>query len=202
MSTFRGSKVKRSRSLGVALTPKAQKVMDKKTYPPGQHGPTKRVDGKMSDYKRQLLEKQRVRAQYNISERQMVNYYKKASARAGITGDNLVQLLETRLDAVVLRGGLARSIFQARQAVSHGHILVNGKRVDIPSYQVKPNDVISVREKSRRVPMFTESVKAANPPEYLSLNKPNMAVTLVDIPTREQVPVMGEFSLVIEFYSR
>ncbi len=202
MSTYRGSKVKLSRSLGIPLSPKASKILEKKSYPPGQHGPTKRVDGKMSDYKRQLLEKQRVRAQYNIGERQMVNYYKKASAKAGNTVDNLVQFLETRLDAVVVRGGLARSIYAARQFVSHGHILVNGKKVDIPSFQVKPNDVVTVREKSRRMPGFTDAVKMSNPPEYLELSKPNMSVTLTDMPTREQVPVIGEISLVIEFYSR
>lgn len=202
MAKYNGPKVKLSRSLGIPLTSKASKYMDKKSYPPGQHGPGKRINGKMSDYKRQLLEKQRVRAQYNVSERQMVNYYKKAAAKAGNTADNLIQFLETRLDAMVLRGGLAKTIYQARQLVSHGHILVNSKRVDVPSYQVKPNDVISVREKSRRMPAFQDALKSANPPEYLSLSKPNMSMTLLDMPTRDQVPVVGEISLVIEYYSR
>ncbi len=202
MAKFNGSKVKLSRGLGIALTPKAAKVMEKKSYPPGQHGPTKRVDGKMSDYKRQLLEKQRVRAQYNVSERQMENYYKKAAAKAGNTVDNLMQFLETRLDAVVLRGGLARTIYAARQFVAHGHIVVNGKRVNVPSFQVKPNDVVTVRDKSKRIPGFADALKSANPPDYLSLSKPNLSVTLLDLPTRDMVPVIGEVSQVIEFYSR
>ena len=108
---YNGPKVKLSRKLGVALTPKAGKYMEKKPYGPGQHGPTKFRRDKMSDYKRQLVEKQRLRAQYNIHERQMRNYYKKAAQKSGSTSENLIQMLESRLDAVVLRGGLARTIF-------------------------------------------------------------------------------------------
>lgn len=143
---YTGPKVKLSRKLGFSLTPKARKYMDRKPYPPGQHGPIKRR-AKLSDYGRQLLEKQRLRLQYNVHERQMRNYFREASRLAGNTGDNLIQLLESRLDALVYRAGFAPTIYAARQYVRHGHIEVNGKKVDIPSYRVKPNDVIQVREK-------------------------------------------------------
>lgn len=199
---YNGPKVRLSRQLGVALSPKAAKYLESKPYPPGQHGPGRRPNTKMSDYKRQLLEKQRVRAQYNISEKQMLNYYKKATRKTGNTSDNLVHLLETRLDAVVVRGGLARSIYAARQYVGHGHILVNGRRVNIPSYSVRPGDVIQVREKSRKLPCFQEAVKSSTPPAYLNLSKPDMSVTLEELPPREEIPIIGELSLVIEFYSR
>lgn len=156
----------------------------------------------MSDYKRQLLEKQRLKAQYNISEKQLLNYYKKASRKSGNTSDNLIQMLESRLDAVVVRGGLARTIYAARQLVSHGHIQINDKPVNIPSYNVKTNDVVSVRQKSRRIPGFADAVKSASPPEYLSLSKPELSITVLESPARQAVPVVCEMSLVIEYYSR
>jgi len=199
---FNGSKVKLSRQLGIPLTPKAARVMEKKPYVPGQHGPTKRTGGKMSDYKRQLLEKQKLRAQFNVHEQQLLNYYKKASRKAGNTSDNLVGMLERRLDAVVFRGGLAKTIYASRQYVGHGHITVNGKSVDIPSYQVKPGDVVSVKQKSRKLECFQDAVKNANPPEYLAVSKPDMSITFSEVPVRNDVPVVCEISLVIEFYSR
>ena len=116
--------------------------------------------------------------------------------------DNLIQMLESRLDSIVHRGGLARTIYAARQFVGHGHIQVNGKPVDIPSYRVRPNDVITVRPKSRRIPGFAEAVKLSDPPEYLTLSKPDMSITVEDLPIRDQVPVVCEVSLVIEYYSR
>lgn len=199
---FTGPKVKLSRQLGIALTPKASKYLERKPHPPGQHGRTRRRNAKMSDYKRQLLEKQKLRAQYNIHERQMRNYYRKASRKTGSTADNLIQLLESRLDAMVLRGGLARTIYQARQFVNHGHIAVNGKRVDIPSYQVRTGDVVSVVEGSRKIPGFTQSLRSARPPGYVSLSKPDLAVTLLNLPLRDDVQVICEISQVIEYYSR
>lgn len=199
---YNGPKVRLSRQLGIPLTPKAARILEKKAYPPGQHGPGKRQNAKMSDYKRQLLEKQRLRAQYNISEKQLLNYYKKAARKVGNTSDNLIQMLESRLDAVVLRGGLARTIYASRQFVGHGHVMVNGKPVNIPSYQVKPGDVVSIREKSRKVPAFSEALKSANPPEYLETSKPDLTVTYSELPRRVDVPVVCEMSLVIEYYSR
>jgi len=199
---YNGPKIKLSRQLGVPLTPKASKYMERKPHPPGAHGLSRNRRQKMSDYKRQLVEKQRLRWQYNISEKQMLNYYKKSAQKTGNTAENLATALETRLDAIVYRGGLARSIFAARQYVTHGHIEVNGKRVNIPSYQVKVNDVVSVRQKSRKIPMFNDAVKSSRPPEYVSISKPELSITLLSAPARENIPVVCEFPLVIEYYSR
>jgi small subunit ribosomal protein S4 len=201
---YNGPKVKLSRKIGVPLTPKASKYMERKPYGPGDHGPKQRYGrSSPSDYKRQLMEKQRLRYQYNIHERQMLNYYKKAVKQKGNTADNLVQLLESRLDALVLRGGLARSIYAARQYVSHKHITVNDKRVNIPSYQVKPGDVISVREKSRQMISFAEALDTAPAtPAYLDTNKDQMTIKYLRLPEREEIPIICETSLVIEFYSR
>ena len=198
---YSGPKVKRSRSLGIPLTPKAAKVMERRPNPPGQHGPTVRRT-KMSDYKRQLLEKQRLRFQYNISERQMVNYYLKASRLQGATGDNLIRLLETRLDALVYRAGLARTIYAARQYVNHGHIQVNGQKVDIPSFQLKVGDVLSVKPSSQNLVCFEEALQEANPPIYLNLTANQKSARLVNIPLRDDVGVICEVPLVVEYYSR
>ncbi len=161
---FTGSKIKKSRSLGIPLSPKAERFLNKRPYPPGQHGLNQQMRRrKQSPYKMQLMEKQRLRAQYNIHERQMRNYYKKAS-RKGDMGNTLIQLMEARLDAVVVRGGLARSIFAARQYVNHGHIQVDGRKVDIPSYQVKPGQVITVKQKSRNMNCFLEAIETTAPP--------------------------------------
>ncbi|MEM7538217.1 MAG: 30S ribosomal protein S4 [Chloroflexota bacterium] len=176
--------------------------MDRAFYPSGDHGRQQAFQRKQSDYKRQLMEKQKLRAQYNITERQLRNYYKKAVKKKGNTGDNLVKMLEMRLDAVVLRGGLARTIYAARQYVSHKHITVNGQRVNVSGYTCKVGDVIAVREKSRKIPCFIEAMEDAQPIDYLALNQNSSAITVVAIPEREQIPVMCELSLVIEFYSR
>ncbi|MEM7336230.1 MAG: 30S ribosomal protein S4, partial [Chloroflexota bacterium] len=165
---YTGPKAKLSRRLGIPLTPKAAKVMERKPHPPGEHGRNQQFRrGRQSYFQEQLLEKQRLRAQYNIHERQMVSYYKKANKAQGNTEDNLIQLLESRLDSVVLRGGLAVTIYAARQYVNHGHILVNGRRVNIPSYQVKPGDVVQVRQKSQRLDCFHNAVEHAFNPDYL-----------------------------------
>lgn len=200
---YTGPKVKLSRRLGTALTPKAAKVMEKKSYPPGLHGRYQQYRRKESDYKRQLTEKQRLRFNYNIHERQLRNYYKKAAHMPGNRGDNLMGLLETRLDAVVLRAGLARTIYAARQYVSHGHIEVNERKVDIPSYNVQIGDVVTIREKSRKMDVFTYALDSMpSPPEYLERNPDTMTAKLVTVPTRAEVPVECEISLVIEYYSR
>lgn len=198
---YTGPKVKLSRKLGFAMTPKARKFMDRKPYPPGQHGPVKRR-AKLSDYGRQLLEKQRLRLQYNVHERQMQNYYREASRMAGNTGDNLVALLESRLDALVYRAGFAPSMYAARQYVRHGHIEVNGQKVDIPSYRVKPNDVIQVREKSRKLECFQNAVRTAQPVPYLEVSKADLSAKYLYLPPREEVPVVCEVPLVVEYYAR
>ena len=198
---YNGPKVRISRKLGVEVTPKAGKITAKKPYPPGQHGNKKRRP-KQSDYGRQLLEKQRLRYQYNITEKQIRNYYKSATKITGNTGDILVQLLESRLDALVCRSGLARSIYAARQYVSHGHVFVNGKRVDIASYKVKPNDEISIKEKSRKLDCFQEAIRSAAAPNYLDMSKADFKSKLLYVPPREEIPVICEVPLVVEFYSR
>ena len=139
--------VRHSRALGIALTPKAEKYMERRPYGPGQHGRARRKQD--SDYAVRLKEKQRLRAQYNIREAQMRRYFEEAKRTAGLTGENLVELLEMRLDALVLRSGFARTIAQARQVVVHRHILVDGAIVDRPSFRVKPGQTIQVKPKSQ-----------------------------------------------------
>lgn len=198
---YNGPKVRLSRKLGFAITPKARKIMDRKPHAPGQHGNSRRRP-KLSDYAKQLIEKQKLRVQYNVHERQMTNYMAKASRLTGNTGDLLVQLLESRLDSVVMRCGFARTIYAARQYVRHGHILVNGKKVDIPSYAVQPNDVIVVKEKSRKLECFQEAVRSSVPPPYLEVSKADFSAKFLYLPPREEVPIVCEVPLVIEYYSR
>jgi small subunit ribosomal protein S4 len=201
----RASIVRLSRQLGIALTPKADKLMQRRPYPPGQHGEAKGKAGKASDYKRHLMEKQRLRAQYNIEEQQMGEYIRQAIQKKGNPVDNIIQMLETRLDAVVYRSGLARTIYAARQSIVHGHVLVNGKRVDIPSMRLRVNEVVSVKEASRRMQPFVEAAEemVARPTlPYLERSKETMSARLVYLPKAEEVPVICEIPLVIEYYSR
>lgn len=198
---YTGPKIKLSRKLHIEITPKAQKYTTRKPHPPGQHGPLKRR-GKLSDYGKQLLEKQKLRLQYNVSESQMRKYFRLATRKVGNTGDLLVQLLETRLDALVYRSGFTRSIYSARQLVSHGHILVNGRRVDIPSYSVKVNDVVSVKPKSRKLETIIESIRSAAPPPYIELTKADFSFKLQYIPPKEEIPIVCEIPFVVEYYSR
>jgi small subunit ribosomal protein S4 len=196
----RGPKVKIARALGIALTPKAARVMERRPNPPGQHGATTRR--KVSDYKKQLLEKQRLRAQYNISERQLQNSFTEATRRSGNTGVRLLQLLEFRLDAIVLRAGFARTIYAARQAVVHGHVQVNGRKVDRPARRVTPGDVVSLAARSKDMPAFTVPLENSRPPAYLELDRERRSVRVREVPERDQIPVQCEVSLVVEYYSR
>jgi len=174
--------------------------MERRPNPPGQHGATPRR--KVSGYKKQLVEKQRLRAQYNVSERQLQNAFAQAIRQTGNTGVRLLQLLELRLDAVVLRAGFVRTIYAARQAVTHGHVTVNGRKVDRPSRRLKPGDVVALSQRSRDMVAFTAPLEVARPPAYLELDKDNRRVRIREIPEREQIPVQCEASLVIEYYSR
>ena len=197
------SKTRLSRALGIALTPKAAKYMEKRPYGPGQHGRTKRKTD--SDYSVRLREKQRLRAQYGIREAQLRNTFKEAKRTAGLTGENLVELLEMRLDALVLRS--ARTIAQSRQMVVHRHILVDGERVDRPSFRVKPGQMIHVHDKSERTEPFQVAAAGGNSdvlaktPEYLAVDLDKLQVTLLRRPKREEVPVTCEVQLVVEFYA-
>ncbi|MFI9204381.1 30S ribosomal protein S4 [Streptomyces sp. NPDC053048] len=197
-------KVKKSRALGIALTPKAVKYFEARPYPPGEHGRGRKQN---SDYKVRLLEKQRLRAQYDISERQMARAYDRAKKAEGKTGEALVVELERRLDALVLRSGIARTIYQARQMVVHGHIEVNGGKVDKPSFRVRPNDVVMVRERSRSKALF-ETARAGGfaaegeTPRYLQVNLGALAFRLDREPNRKEIPVICDEQLVVEYYAR
>lgn len=192
-------KAKRSRALGIPLTPKCVKYFERRPFPPGVHGRARR---KASDYSVRLREKQRLRAQYNISETQL----RLAFERAKRHGQRLIVLLECRLDALVLRAGFARTIYQARQMVSHGHITVDGKKVNIPSYGVKPYQSIGVRERSRTTPPFQAAAAGAFAPAvaapYLSTSLDTLSTTLLREPERAEIPVICDEQLVVEFYSR
>ncbi|GLY18402.1 30S ribosomal protein S4 [Kineosporia rhizophila] len=196
-------KAKLSRALGIPLTPKCVKYFEQRPYPPGDHG---RARKSTSDYKVRLLEKQRLRYQYNISETQLARAFEKAHRSAAKTGEALVTSLETRLDALVLRSGFARTIYQARQAVTHRHITVNGILVDKPSYQVKPEDVIAVAPRSRNKTPFQVAAAGAHQlattPPYLEVLLPQLHARLVRQPAREEVPVTCNEQLVVEYYSR
>jgi small subunit ribosomal protein S4 len=156
----------------------------------------------MSDYGRQLLEKQRLRYQYNIAEKQLRGYFKKALGQHGNTGDILFRMLETRLDACVLRSGLARTIYAARQYVSHEHIQVNGEKVKSPGFQLKPGDTLQVKERSRKLACFREALSHSAPPVYLEVSKDELRARLVSLPRRPEIPVECDIGQGVEFYSR
>jgi small subunit ribosomal protein S4 len=199
--SYHGPKVRLARRFGVAWTPKGEKVLARRPNPPGQHGNSRRRS-RDSVYKKQLIQKQLVRSQYNIREKQMHNYYLKALKSRGSYDERLIQLLETRLDALVLHAGFAQTIYAARQYVSHGHVLVNNKRVSYPSYAVQPGDVISIK------PKFQESLRSQVPdppavqPPYLSTSAEKFEAQLLRLPAAREVPVLGDLRQVIEFYSR
>jgi len=197
---FTGAKVKKSRALGIALTPKAQKYMKNRPFPPGQHGQRRRR--RPSDYGVQLLEKQRLRFQYNISEKQLARAYVTATRMPGSTGDNLMQVLETRLDALVLRSGMAPTIYAARQYVTHGHFMVNGKKASIPSMRLKPGDVISVRDRSRKSVIFGDLLTRGPVAPYMSYDESKLSARFDYMPPREEIPVICAEHLVVEYYSR
>ena len=198
--------VRRSRALGLPLTPKPVRFWERRPYPPGEHGRTRRPS--RTDYSGQLLEKQRLRAQYGVREKQLRRAVAEAKRRDGRTGDVLVQLLEMRLDAVVLRSGLARTIAQARQVVGHRHVTVDGLVLDKPSYRVRPGQVVSVRERSRTMPPFLIAAAGGHRevlptmPEYLTLGSDGLSVQVTREPRRPEVPVTCDVALVVEFYAR
>ncbi|MEV1287604.1 30S ribosomal protein S4 [Micromonospora sp. NPDC049679] len=197
-------KVRISRALGIPLTRKCTRYFERRPFPPGVHGRQRR---KTSDYQVRLLEKQRLRHQYNISETQLRRAFDDAVRHTGKTGENLVVLLERRLDAVVHRAGLARTIYHARQLVAHGHFSVDGVKVDRPSYRLRPGQLVQVREKSRQKPPFQVAAAGAHLGDgptapYLSVSLTDLSATLVREPVRSEIPVTCDEQLVVEFYSR
>lgn len=179
------------------------KALERRNYPPGQHGPNKRR-GKQSEYAVQLAEKQKAKYTYGILERQFSNLFEKASRMKGITGENLLQLCELRLDNVVFRLGIAPSRRAARQLVSHKHIVVNGGVVNIPSYSLNAGDVIEVRGKSKSLEAISDSLSATSNKshDWLSWNPSQMSGTVVNPPNREMIPENIKEQLIVELYSK
>ncbi|GGF55559.1 MAG: 30S ribosomal protein S4 [Terasakiella sp.] len=204
MSKRISAKYKIDRRLGVNLWGRAKSPINRRDSRPGQHGQRRR---KVSDFGLQLMGKQKLKGYYaNISEKQFRRYYKEAVRRAGDTGENLIGLLETRLDAIVYRMKFVPTMFAARQFVSHGHVLVNGKRVTISSYLVKEGDTVELRAKSREIPMVLEAVASGerDVPEYIEVDHKKMVGKFIRVPKLEDVPypVQMEPNLVVEYYSR
>ncbi|NLT72149.1 MAG: 30S ribosomal protein S4 [Verrucomicrobiaceae bacterium] len=192
-----------SRRFGVALFGPS-KALERRPYPPGQHG-ARGARRKKSDYSVALGEKQKLRFQYGVMEKQFRRYFAEAQRVRGITGDHLVQLLETRLDNVCYRLGLGVTRRGARQLVGHGHILVNGRRVDVPSFRVRPGDVISVHENTRSVQLANRAIDqtSARPVmDWLSFDKDKLTGVLNRVPEAEEIDTMVNVSLVVELYSR
>ncbi len=205
MSKRQSAKYKLDRRMGENIWGRPKSPVNKRDYGPGQHG--QRRKGKLSDFGLQLRAKQKLKGHYgDISEKQFRRTYDEAVRRRGDTPDILIGLLESRLDAVVYRSKFVPTVFAARQFVNHGHIKVNGSRVNIPSYRCKPGDVIEVREKSKQLTIVLESVQLAerDVPEYLDADHSKMAATYVRMPSLHEVPyaVQMEPNLVVEFYSR
>ena len=198
------SKYKINRRLGENLWGRPKSPVNRREYAPGQHGQRRR---KPSDFGVQLSAKQKLKGYYgNVSEKQMRRIYEKAMNRRGDTSENLIELLERRLDAVVYRMKFVPTVFASRQFVNHGHVLVNGKKVNIPSYQVKDGDVIEVKEKSTAIPMVIEATNSSerDVPDYITVDHKSMRGQYVRAPKFEDVPypVQMEPNLVIEYYSR
>jgi len=199
------AKYKIDRRLGVNLWGRGKSAFNSKNYGPGEHG-QKRA-GKASDFGLQLASKQKLKGYYgNISEKQFRNLYDEASRRKGDTGENLVELLERRLDAVIYRMKFVPTVFASRQFINHGHILVNGKRVNIPSYLVKDGDVIEVRQQSKEMNLVLDAIQSAerDVPDYIDVDHKEMKGTFVRGPAFADIPypVQMEPNLVIEYYSR
>ena len=201
MARYTGPKTKIARKFGQAIFGD-DKAFDKRNYPPGQHGANKRR-GKKSEYAIQLMEKQKAKYTYGILERQFRNMFKRATAAQGITGEVLLQLCESRLDNVVYRMGIAPTRSGARQLVSHRHITVNGKKVNIPSYQLKAGDIIGVREKSKSLEAIQNSLaNSSNVYEWITWNKDTMQGTYVSVPARIQIPEQINEQFIVELYSK
>lgn len=200
MARYTGPKTKIARRFGQPIFGD-DKSFEKKKYPPGQHGPNRRR-GKKSEYAIQLEEKQKAKYTYGILERQFLNMYKRANSVPGITGEILLQLCESRLDNVVYRFGIAPSRRAARQLVTHKHIVVNGEVVNIPSYQLKPGDVVAVREKSKSLDTITESLRSRSTYDWLIWNDEQMSGTFNSVPERIQIPEDIKEQLIVELYSK
>ncbi|MFT8364027.1 MAG: 30S ribosomal protein S4 [Sporolactobacillus sp.] len=200
MARYTGPVWKKSRRLGISLSGTG-KELERRPYAPGQHGPNQRV--KLSEYGMQMQEKQKLRFMYGVNERQFRRIFDDASRMKGVHGENFMILLESRLDNLVYRMGLARTRRQARQIVNHGHITVNGHRVDIASYRVKPGETIGVREKSRDLIIIKDALESNTfVPEYLAFDEKTLEATYTRLPERSELPAEITEAMIVEFYSK
>jgi small subunit ribosomal protein S4 len=199
MSRYTGPVWKKARRLKYSITETGNEIA-KRPYPPGQHGQRR---GKLSEYGIQLQEKQKVRYTYGVNERQFRKTFNEAKKLEGPQGPNFLILLESRLDNLVYRGGYARTRSQGRQFVAHGHFLVDGKKVDIPSYRVKPGQVITLKEKSRNVPLIKENLENVRQRlEFVSYNDKDYSTTYARYPERSEILSEIKENLIVEFYNR
>jgi len=202
MARYRGPRLKIIRRFQQHLPGLTRKTAERRPYPPGQHGTSRR--GKRSEYRIRLEEKQKLRLNYGLSEKQLRSYFKRAMAFKGDTGFRLLQLVESRLDNAVFRCGYAPTIPAARQLVTHGHIQIDGKRVNIPSYHLVGGETVSVREKSRKIPLVEATTQ--NPvlesPSYLDIDAAKFEAMCKGEPVREDIPVDLQENLIVEFYSQ
>ncbi|MCS7082428.1 MAG: 30S ribosomal protein S4 [Bacteroidetes bacterium] len=200
MARYRGPKQKIARRYREPLFG-PNKALERKPYPPGQHGPNRR--GKVSEYAVQLAEKQKAKFIYGLLERQFRNLFEKAQRRKGNTGENLLQLLEARLDNTVYRLGFARTRAQARQLVVHRHIMVNGQVVNIPSYTLKPGDIVQVRPKSQQLQVIREALQRTRRQfPWLEVDRKTLTGKFLELPSREDIPENLKESLIVELYSK
>jgi small subunit ribosomal protein S4 len=204
MSRYTGPRLRLVRRFGQQLPGLTRKGEGARQNPPGQHGQQAGRRGRASDYRLRLLEKQKLRFNYGLGERQLRSYFRAAAQRKGNTGENLLAMLESRLDNVVFRIGFAPTVAAARQLVSHGHVQVNAHRVDIPSYLCRPGDVITLRERSRQHPVVTETLQdpSLSLPDYLDYDGEKLAATVKRAPERADIPLEVQENFVVEFYSR
>lgn len=208
MARYRGAVCRLCRRERMKLNLKGERcftdkcAIERRNYPPGQHGQGRT---KASEYGRQLREKQKVRRIYGVQEKQFRAYFKEADRRKGVTGENLLQLLESRLDNMVYRMGFAASRNEARQLVRHYHFMVNGRRVNVPSYLTKVGDVVTVREKSQQIPAILaaqEAVGSRGVPRWMELDPKAFACTIKELPNREDITMPIEEHLIVELYSK
>lgn len=196
-----GPKHRMCRRVGASICGRPNCPTNKRPYPPGQHGRGRR---RLSEYHIRLLEKQKLRAMYGVGERQFRRYFHEATRRKGVTGEQLLELLETRLDAVILRLGFAQTIHQARQLVSHGHVRVNGRRLDVPSANVRPGQVVEASPAARNFIYVREALEVTpEPPPYLERDKAAVSGTLIRLPERDEIPLPVEIDerLIVELMS-
>lgn len=202
MARYTGPRTKIARKFGAPIYGDDKNFERRKNQPPGQHGPNKRRNAKKSEYAIQLTEKQKAKYTYGILEKQFANIFAKAHRSKGVTGEVLLQLCESRLDNVVYRLGFAKTRAGARQLVSHRHITVNGEIVNIPSYTLKPGDVIAIREKSKSLEVIADALASKSNYEWLQFNDEKQTGTFVAVPERIQIPEDIKEQLIVELYSK